>query len=866
MKHLKKILCLALALCMLLPILTACPAKNDDNGGGKDGISNENTPLGIASEALDGVFNPFYYTSGADGNIVGLTQLGLLTTDKNGKLVAGRDVESIALAFSNITHGTAADIAEKNYDNYYTEYHFAIKNGVKFSNGADLTIKDVLFNLYVLLDPIYTGSSTLYSVDIKGMAAYRAQSENESEQQQLNAYFLTLAAARIDELVQWCDDEKAERSELTARMKEVIAKAESLFREELKSDWNSAVSTDIDSSDYKKKFGFTEAWQIFLYNEGLITVKSEKDPDTKVITYTVDYNGYDAADFDHSEQNMIETVYKANLGVELLSSYKTKLKAVVAGGWATAGNLKDYFKGVAISDYFADIVAKGELKIPNISGITTYRSTTIPDEDGKTIDLGEECDVLRIVINGVDPKAIYNFSLTIAPMSYYSTEEESKAFSIENNRFGVKFSDQKFFDQLQLKQVPVGAGPYKASNSATSCEADSAIPSKNEFFSDNIVYFERNNNFYTVFASGSDKSTDELKSTYNAKIRKLRYKVIATNQMFNAVTGATKEVYYSEPQATSTNINKLAELNGVQYALAPNLGYGYIGVNADKIHDINIRRAIMYCMDTGLCLDYYGGPSFASILYRSMSENSWAYPKGCQPYYLEQSYDYTTDAMGNKIATKFNDEKAKQSALAAAMDAGYSLDAASGKLKNTNGETLTYTFTIAGDSNDHPAYQTMQKAANLLNEIGFDITVTKDASALSKLASGALTVWAAAWSSTIDPDMYQVYHKDSSATSIKNWGFPYIEEEGTAEEQEMLDRLALLIEDARATLVEEDRKKIYAEALDLVMELSVELATYQRKNLYIWNSDVIDSESLAEVTAYQSPLSKLWTISFREAK
>ena len=146
------------------------------------------------------------------------------------------------------------------------------------------------------------------------------------------------------------------------------------------------------------------------------------------------------------------------------------------------------------------------------------------------------------------------------------------------------------------------------------------------------------------------------------------------------------------------------------------------------------------------------------------------------------------------------------------------------------------------------------------------MTVTKDANALSKLSAGTLQVWAAAWSSTIDPDMYQVYHKDSSATSIRNWGFPWMEEEGTAYENELLDELAILIEDARSTIVREERIGYYSDALDIVMELAVECATYQRKNLFIWNSNIIDSSTLCESTDYQSPLSRIWEVSFNETK
>ena len=850
-KFLFKALCMTLVLAMALPLFVACNNDPDAPTPSGNTVSNENTPFVIASEALDGVFNPFFYTSGADGSIVGLTQIGMLTTDKDGKLACGYGTDSVALDYSIVTHGTKADYEETNsYDNYYTVYTFAIKNGIKFSNGATLTGKDVLFNLYTLLDPSYTGSSTLYSTNIKGLKAYRAQTYDENEQGEMDAKFTAEAIARINEVVAWCKDTNAPLSALTARQQEVITKAMSLFKEELTSDWSSADG----SKESYEKYGFKETWEIFLYMEGQITVKTEKikNPDGTFTTkYTVDYNDTDKL-ADHSKEAMIQKVYDAYTGTSVLTSYKTNLQNIVAGGWATAGNLREYFKSVCISDYFSQL---DTLVVPNISGITLTSGSRITiDTDGTTRDLGEECEILQIVINGVDPKAIYNFSFTVTPMSYYSTAEEIAKFSVENNHFGVAFASSEFFEQLQLKQVPVGAGPYKASNPQTTCAAEDAIPAKNDFFRDNIVYYERNNNFYTVFGNDTSK---------NAKIKKVRYKVIASDQMYNAVAGANPEVYYSEPQATAENLNRVAGNDNMDYARADNLGYGYIGINAKYVKELEVRRAIMYCMDTSLCLDYYGGSTLASILYRSMSSNSWAYPKGCLPYYAEKSYK--CDANGKLIMPlQFDEEKATASALEAVQEAGYSLNPATGKLENLKGESLTFTFTIAGDSNNHPAYRTMAKAADLLNSIGFDVTVTKDAQALSKLSSGALQVWAAAWSSTIDPDMYQVYHKDSSATSIKNWGFPYITEEGTEEEQELLDELAALIEDGRATIDENERKGIYSDALDVVMELAVECPTYQRKNLFVWNAKIIDTRTLCDATAYQSPLSKIWEVSFLE--
>jgi peptide/nickel transport system substrate-binding protein len=201
--------------------------------------------------------------------------------------------------------------------------------------------------------------------------------------------------------------------------------------------------------------------------------------------------------------------------------------------------------------------------------------------------------------------------------------------------------------------------------------------------------------------------------------------------------------------------------------------------------------------------------------------------------------------------------------LALVQEAGYYVDSKTGILTNADGEKLKFTFTVAGETEDHPAYQTMVKAAEVLNSIGFDVTVTKDSLALSKLASGQLEVWAAAWSSSIDPDMYQVYHKESTASSVKNWGYPHLLREGTVEEQDILDRLAEQIELGRKYLEDDARKPYYAAALDLVMDLAVELPTYQRKDLVVWNKTVIDSATLNLTPSSTSGLvDRLWEINF----
>lgn len=865
-------------------VLTAC---GPDEETGKT-ITNEESPLVISSEALDAVFNPFFYTTGADGDVVGQTQIGMLSTDESvqnnldGAYIAcGDDYPCVVKDYTVETFGSADDADQ---DNYYTTYSFAIKNGIKFSDGSDLTIKDVLFSMYLILDPAYTGSSTLYSVDIKGLQTYRTQQTDENQQGD-SVYYQT-AAQRIEVITNWCDevlenesitseDALASLDEIDAAClaeipsyspKQYIEKAKEYFKEELSSDWISAETTAASEEHDYLKYGLTEAWEIFLASEGLISLKETETGDGTV--YEVEWNGYDAANIPHDKDGLTTRVYNSMVGESTKSyipTYATGVKAIVSGGWATASNLLEYVKNHCKEQAIGDkSVAK------DVSGITVQlkdslkeNKTVLGTTSEKKKELVGKYDVLKVTINGVDPKAIYNLSFTVAPMKYYSTTEEIEKFDIEKGNFGVKFQSADFFDAMKQKQVPVGAGPYMATNSSTNANG---VPEKSEFFKDNIVYFERNPYFYTVGGSSSnEEAINNNAEITNAKIKKLRYKVIATSQLFDAITGANPEVHYGTPTAKQTYISNLSQVSAKYgYQLADNMGYGYIGVNAGKIPDVRIRRAIMYAMNISLCMGYYGDTSLAQLIYRPMSTNNWAYPDNAKD---ASSATYQFDETGNT---------SKQLAI----EAGYTtVNAKTGVRENSKGEKLKFTFTIAGDSTDHPAYAIMQKAATILNSVGFDVTVTTDANALKKLASGNLEVWAAAWSSTIDPDMYQVYHKESTASSTKNWGYNVIydsslwltdklpTEDEYAEykyEKTTIQTLSTQIEAARKTTNQMVRKAIYANCLDLVMDLAVELPTYQRKNLFVYDKTYIDASTLSKASAYESPLGKIWQVSLIE--
>lgn len=835
MKYVKRVMCLLLATAMVLCMFVGCK-ENPAQGNGTV-ISNESTRLVLASAELEGVFNPFYSSSAADGSIIGMTQIGMLSSDKYGKVAYGEDEACVVLDYET----EFIEDADGNVVN--TVYRFVLKNDLKFSNGSPLTMKDVLFNLYVYLDPAYYGSATIYSTDIVGLQEYRTQSTNENEQDSFNEQFDELAANRIQRFLECLEmvyDEAegslTEQSMQTALQNAVnmaveldpeygtvmddYKLAQKYFREELQSDYNYARGTaqDIVFTDKSgNKVTLTTDTEAFLYNEGLIRWNEDE--------YRYEYSlGEDSKNW--SEEKAIDAIY---------DSYFPNQVDVVITAWATAQELMTYFSFLEKQKYFETL----DSKIESISGIRYANRSEAVTVNGKeygvptigadgAVTSGNE--VLEITINEVDPKAIWNFSFTVAPMYYYSNEEQIAAFDYEKH-FGVEYGSIIFQDEVIKNPdkigVPVGAGPYKA----TTRTGDGSKVEAGTFKADNVVYFERNEHFM-----------------FPVKIKYVNYQVVTTNLMLDTLYAG--DVHFVEPACKQENIDSLAarKSEGFDSSFVMTNGYGYIGINAEKVPDLAVRQAIMHAINTQHAVDYYLGYSYS--IYRPMTKASWAYPAddGGEQYY------------------KFDETGAISEQLV--KDAGYTKN--SEGIYTKGNHTLSYVFTIAGDTTDHPAYNSLKQAAEILNAHGFDIEVKTDINALTKLANGDLTVWAAAWGAGVDPDMYQVYHIDSTAGSTSNWGYRAIRKNAGGKydkELAIVEELSDIIDQARETLDNDRRCEFYAEALELVMKLAVELPTYQRSDLYAYNSTIIDISTLTapeDLTPYNGPISKIWEVGLNE--
>ena len=835
----------------------------------------------IMTENLDGLFNPFFSTSANDGTIVAMTQIGMLGSklDENGQVVVayGDNEATATLDFEQ------SDLNENNE----TVYTFVLKNGIKYSDGHPLTMEDVLFNIYVYLDPVYTGSATMYSTDIKGLAAYRnqqlgADSDSNSEGD-INTQAQAGAEERVMTLVQlyWDTNSKLNGSSAStnnvpySKMVEAIKGfniqgasgylsavatpdkrkdvtyqnllddyelALTYFREELESDYKNAMDSYTEEP-YKSHEEFKDPVFCFMFTEGFITPEyakiegTNKDDKSKIIKFHYNYDNDAIKDKDAAIKKVYDDTVTMRLDQILLF-------------WATASKLQTEFAAKAKEVILRSSMVGDSLIVPNIEGIVslghsttkqditvngnTYKIAHEYDENGAPANK-DEYDVLQITINGVDPKAVWNFAFSVAPQHYYG-KGSAVGVDIKNNKFGVEFSSFDYMrDVLQTpdnNKLPMGAGAYKVTD-----RANSDTPKRNDFYSNNIVYFKANEYFETVG-----------KGLNNAKIEKVRYQVISASNAIAALEEGS--VHYITPQYSKENYKKIADLTTGNYeSLTTNqLGYGYIGINSSKVTDINIRKAIFSAMNTALALDYYASGT-ASQIYWPMSKVSWAYP-------TDTGDDITNGRDYPQAGGVFSTETAKKSIEAYMQKAGVS----------AGDSRLKITFTIAGSNlQDHPTYKCFRDAAALLNELGWDVTVEPDTQALTKLATGSLEVWAAAWGSTIDPDLYQIYHKNSTATSTLAWGYPYLTKSGTAEEKDILNKLAAKIEEAREITDRDERSALYKEAMGYILDLAIELPVYQRSSVYVYNTSVINPDTVPnDINPYSSPLDRIWELEFAD--
>ncbi|MGI6622614.1 MAG: ABC transporter substrate-binding protein [Acetivibrionales bacterium] len=746
--------------------------------------NNATTPLVVATGTLDGKFSPFFHTSIYDRLVEEKTQLYLLFPNKDGAMEAGIDVASYAYDYS----------MEISPDNSTSTYTFILKNGIVFSDGKPVTAKDVLFSIYVYSDPKYDGASTFYTMNIQGMKEYRLQTSADT---------LKLVDAILEAGIKTGDDGSM-----------VINPADGATPAQQEAFWS-----------YLDEGGEKFAQEIIDYvnNNYASYIESYFAPYTPdqvaanpsmQAAFGMVMWGFGELDEDGAFKDSMGNTYDLSKDTVDAKVYWANILDAYGYDLSDAGINYEKAGDLTIQDYVqaAYINAEGKVAggVQSISGITSGKMEC---------DDGVEREYIKVVIDGVDPTAIFKFQIEAAPLHYYTD-----GYTGTLNENGVDLDNKEFMDFLKTKNnKPVGAGPYIF-----------------EEYKDNVVTLTANDNFLL----GSPK------------IKTFRYQEVALGSELDSVLTGT--VHYSDPSASMTIINDITAGAGdyakLGYILVDNDGYGYIGIQGQAIPEFQVRKAIAHACNVQLAVDNYY-QELASVNYRTMTKILWAYPDN-----PDNLFPY--DGTGETSKKLFE-------------EAGYKYDAAKNIMTYPDGhekagQQVTFKFTLPSEAASHPAGSIFIDAQEVLGKIGVKVDIETDQNLLGKLSTAyesGVQVWAAAWGSGgVDPDMFQIWYSDpavNQGTSAARSGLYYLFENGSDEEKAMLRELNELIIAGRSTLDTEERKTIYKRALELSTGLAVEIPTYQRKNMYVFNSEVINTSTLQtgeDVTPFHDPLIYIWNV------
>ena len=184
-----KLMALVLALVMVVSMFAGCKKADDATTTESNDAtteSNETTQnnsdkadtLVFATATFGQKFSTFFATTAYDQDVVDLTTGGLLTADREGNIVRnGIEGETIPYNGTDYTYYGMGDVEVVENDDGSVDYNLTMRDDIVFSDGEPANIDDVIFGIYVMADPTYDGSSTIYAVPIEGMDAYRGGME-----------------------------------------------------------------------------------------------------------------------------------------------------------------------------------------------------------------------------------------------------------------------------------------------------------------------------------------------------------------------------------------------------------------------------------------------------------------------------------------------------------------------------------------------------------------------------------------------------------------------------------------------------------------------------------------------------------------
>lgn len=734
MKHVKKLLALLLALMMVLS-MAACGSSSDstdttstdDTTATDDADATEDADAEVADDTaaeetsssgsdtlvasvtgLEQKLSPFFASNVDDVNITDITQLYLMGSDRVGEPVLnGIEGETRSYNGTDYTYYGPADITITENDDGTVTYSVVMREDIQFSDGTYADIDDVIFTMYVFLDPTYDGSTTMYSAPIVGLDEYRNG---------MSSLYTLLVAAGEDntDFTYW--DEATQ----TAFWTEGLPAAGAAFAQSIV---DYCVTNYIDyaeaylgytADEVNADEGLQVAFGMLMWGyadgfaeDGLFydSMGNSYDIANGVYPTTADYWNCLCANANFLDEDGNLDYYTLDDTEIASSSLWTYLDSEYSAGVETGDS----------ADYISGIVRTGDYS-------------------------------MEITTSELDATFIYYMAIPITPLAYYGDES---LYDYDNHSFGFTKGDLSAIKEKTT--APMGAGAYMFNE-----------------YSNGVVYMEANPYYYLGEAKTKYLNFQEITSEDDKITAVVTGTVDIADPSYSAERAAEIKTYNSNGELEGDTITAyLYDFRGYGYIgiCADNVK---VGDDPSSEESKNLRKAFatIFSVYRDESVDSYYGET-ASVINYPISSTSWAAPQVTDDGY---QVCYSTDLEGNAIyADGMSVDEKYAAALETALEyfeaAGYTVE--DGVITAApEGASLVYTVHIGGSgTGDHPSFLLLSNASDALATIGITLDINDHANASELYAAyqtGEADMWVAAWQASTDPDMYQLYHSEGS--------------------------------------------------------------------------------------------------------
>ena len=458
--------------------------------------------------------------------------------------------------------------------------------------------------------------------------------------------------------------------------------------------------------------------------------------------------------------------------------------ATAAGAWGFGGLAADA-KAV---DFFNAMVTKYDGDLLSLSSTESAGSSLLDLLGDKYTTVVELAEV--DTITGIEKVDDYTVKVTFNSANISADKQIAWLPLTPEHYYGEGFEKGNLSGVKAKNSAPLGSGAYVF-----------------EKYENNIVTLKANETYFKGCP----------------KIPTLKFQVVNEEDKVDLVLNG--EVDITDPSASLEIVAQLDEsTDKASYSLVENPGYGYIGINAERISDVNVRKGLMSLMNREPAVQSYYG-ELGRVIERPMTPTLAEYPDDAKAYY---TYD-------------------PAKALEYFQAAGYSQ--VDGKLVNAAGEQLKVVCGI-GDASTHPSTPILTQMANDMTAMGAELVVNDlEFSVLStQVQGGELDMWVMAWGNATDCDLTQMFGSQGGS----NYQRYYSKE---------LDNLQAEI---LKTIDFEERCALVEKELDMIMEAAVYMPVYQRKNMEIYNETTLNTDTLPEeTTTYYNYTAEYETLEMR---